>query len=249
MVFDGAGLVDAAGQPIDPDGDGQPGGSYSLAFATTGISGLPGTGVEGRVFASEKNPDGSNQPLANVTITVDGAEETLRATTTTDSGFSASSRHRPDEFFVHVDGRTAAGSQWPDGVYYPFVGKAWEAVAGRTNNLANGTGEVFLPRIGSDTLQTVSATETKVTFSAAVLAGNPALAGVEVNIPPNALFGENGARGGKVGIAPVPPDRLPEPLPARTQPAARHHHKSPPAELGSNQSVRFPNLPDPVTGA
>ncbi len=47
-----------------------------------------------------------------------------------------------------------------------------------------------------------------------MLAANPALAGVEIMVPANALFADSGARGGRVGIAPVPADRLPEPLPA-----------------------------------
>ena len=42
-------------------------------------------------------------------------------------------------FFVHVDGRTAVGSQWRRGAYYPVVGKAWEAVVGRSNNLAENS--------------------------------------------------------------------------------------------------------------
>lgn len=249
VTLDGAGLHDTTGQPLDPDADGQPGGTYSLAFETAGISGLPGTGVEGRVFASERNPDGSNRPLANVTITVDGAEEILR-TTTDGAGFFRLQPSPAGRFFVHVDGRTASGSQWPGGAYYPFVGKAWEAVAGRTNNLANGTGEIFLPLIQGDALQTVSTVaETKVTFSPSVLAGNPALAGVEVNIPPNALFGENGARGGKVGIAPVPPDRLPEPLPPGLNlPLVITIQTDGPQNFDQPVPVRFPNLPDPVTG-
>lgn len=115
---------------------------------------------------------------------------------------------------MHVDGRTAVGSQWPNGAYYPFVGKAWEAVPGKTNNLASGTGEIFLPLIQAGALKTVSAAEeTKITFAPSVLAANPALAGVEITVPANALFADNGVRGGKVGMAPVPPDRLPEPLP------------------------------------
>jgi len=60
---------------------------------------------------------------------------------------------------VKIDGRTAKGSQWlNNGAYYPYVGKAWEAVAGKTNNLAGGTGQIFLPLISADTLQPVSMT-------------------------------------------------------------------------------------------
>ncbi len=249
VTLDGTRLLDAAGRALDADGDGQPGGLRVLEFTTAGIIGLPNTSVRGHVFASEKNPDGSNRPLEAVTITVDGAEETLRTVTDADGSFVLSPAPA-GRFFVHVDGRTAVGSQWPGGAYFPFVGKAWEAIAGFTNNLAGGSGEIFLPRIQSDALQQVSETsETRISFSGEVLASNPALAGVEVNVPANSLFSDNGARGGRVGIAPVPPDRLPEPLPPGLDFAVVITVQT---DGGSNFDqpvpVRFPNVPDPKTG-
>ena len=249
VEFDGVDLLDTAGEAIDPDGDGNPGGTYQLTFDTAGIAGLPGTAIEGHVFASERKPDGSNQPLANVTVTVDGAEEILR-TTTDDTGFFRLQPAPAGRFFVHVDGRTATGSHWPGGAYYPFVGKAWETVAGRTNNLASGTGEIFLPLIPANTLQEVSpVTPTKIAFPPEVLAGNPALAGVEVTVPPNALFSENGSRGGKVGMAPVPPERLPEPLPPGLNlPLVITLQTDGPQNFDQPVPARFPNLPDPKTG-
>jgi hypothetical protein len=249
VTLDGARLLDVAGRALDADGDGQPGGVRVLEFTTAGIIGLPNTTVRGRVFASEKNSDGSNRPLEAVTITVDGAEETLRTVTDADGSFVLSPAPA-GRFFVHVDGRTAVGSQWPGGAYYPFVGKAWEAIAGFTNNLAGGSGDVFLPRIQSDALQQVSEiSETRIGFSGEVLASNPALAGVEISVPANSLFSDNGARGGRIGIAPVPPDRLPEPLPPGLDFAVVITVQT---DGGSNfdQPVpaRFPNLPDPKTG-
>src|SRR6185295_13031174 len=117
-------------------------------------------------------------------------------------------------FFVHIDGRRAVGSDWPAGAYYPYVGKTFEAVAGYTNNLAGGTGEIFLPLVKAGTLQAVSLTQpTTVTFPAATLAQNPTLAGVSVTVPANSLFADDGTRGGQVGIAPVDPNRIPSPLP------------------------------------
>jgi hypothetical protein len=224
VTLNGDFLQDDAGLALDADGDGQPGGIRTLEFDTFGSSALPGTAVTGRVFASEKNPDGSNRPLANVTVTVDGAEESLRTTTDATGAFQLMPSPA-GRFFVHVDGRTAVGSQWPDGAYYPVVGKAWEAVAGSSNNPAGGSGEIFLPLIQSDALTAVSATgPTRVTFAPSVLATQPALAGVEINVPANSLFADNGTRGGKVGIAPVAADRLPEPLPAGLNLPLGHHH-------------------------
>lgn len=249
VTLDGSRLLDTAGRALDADGDGQPGGVGVLEFDTAGTTGLPGTAVIGRVFASERNPDGSNRPLENATITVDGAEETLR-TTTDATGMFTLSPAPAGRFFVHVDGRTVVGSQWPGGAYYPFVGKAWEAVAGVTNNLAGGSGEIYLPRIGSDTLVRVSSTEeTPVTFAPSILEANPRLAGVEVRVPANSLFADNGVRGGSVGIAPVPPDRLPEPLPAGLSfPLVITVQTDGGSNFDVPVPVRFPNLPDPVTG-
>jgi len=65
-----------------------------------------------------------NRPLENVTITVDGMEETLRTTTDAQGSFTLAPAP-PGRFFVKIDGRTAKGSQWlNNGAYYPYVGKA-----------------------------------------------------------------------------------------------------------------------------
>ncbi len=249
VIFDGTGLFDMNNLPVDLDDDGIIGGAAHLTFQTLSTVALSTTGVEGHVFASEKNSDGSNRPLKNVTITVDGMEETLRATTDA-SGFFRLVPSPAGRFFVSVDGRTAEGSQWPGGAYYPFVGKAWDAVPGRTNNLAGGSGVVYLPLIQADALKTVSATtETKITFASSVLAANPALAGVEINVPANALFSDNGTRGGMVGIAPVPFDRLPEPLPPGLNlPLVITIQTDGARNFDVPVPVKFPNLPDPVTG-
>src|SRR5262249_5387558 len=97
--------LDGTESGLDADGDGQPGGIFEMSFDTLGITGLQGTAVVGQVFASEKLA-GTNVPLANVTVTVDGAEETLR-TTTDSTGFFRLSPAPAGTFFVHVDGRTA----------------------------------------------------------------------------------------------------------------------------------------------
>jgi hypothetical protein len=113
-----------------------------------------------------------------------------------------------------LDRRTAVRSQWPGGAYYPFVAKAWEGIAGRTDVLVNGNGEVYLPLIRPGSSQVVNSTEsTRVTCPAEVVADRPELRDVEVIVPANSLFADDGTRGGRVGIAPVAPDRLPEPLP------------------------------------
>lgn len=252
VTLAGDGLLDAHGQRLDADGDGTPGGTAQFAFETMSTAGLAGTAVTGRVLASEPVAIAggfTNLPLEGVLISVDGAEQQLWTRTDTNGVF----RLDPSptgRFFVHIDGRTASGSAWPSGDYYPVVGKTFEAVAGRTNNLAGGTGEIFLPLVKAGTLQPVSATQpTTITFPAAVLAGNPALAGTRLTVPANALFADNGARGGSVGLAPVAPDRIPSPLPAGLAlPLVFTIQTDGPSNFDQPVAVRFPNLPDPVTG-
>lgn len=142
------------------------------------------------------------------------------------------------------------GSSWPHGSYYPAVGKQWEAVAGRTNNLAGGTGLIYLPFITAGTLQTVSmTTDTTITFPPAVIANNPALAGVAITVPANSLFSDNGTRGGMVGIAAVPPDRLPGPLPPGLEmPLVVTVQTDGSLNFDRPAPICFPNLPDPVLG-
>lgn len=252
VTFDSTGLQDVAGQGVDGDGDGTPGGVRVLSFVTAPNAEVPGTRVIGHVYDSEPVPlpDGgfTNRPLGGVTLTVDGAEETLR-TETDENGFF-SLRCPAGQFFMYVDGRTTWESQWPDGDYYPFVGKTFTAVPGRTNNLAGGTGEIFLPRVKAGTLRPVSATEpTTVTFPPAVLTENPVLAGTSLTVPPNALFADDGTRGGQVGIAPVEPDRIPSPLPpGLAPPLVITIQTDGPSNFSEPVPVRFPNLPDPVTG-
>ncbi len=253
-VFDGTGLRDELGRELDADGDRQPGGMATITFQTFGSTPIDGTGIIGHVYASELiagpgTTNTMNLPLANVTITVDGQEQTLR-TVTDANGFFSLNPCPAGRFFVKIDGRTANGSQYPSGAYYPFVGKPWEAIAGKTNNLAGGTGDIFLPKIAKGTLKAVSAlTNTVITFPPAVLAANPALAGVTLTVPPNALYANDGTRGGRLGIAPVSPDRLPAPLPAGINPAfVITIQTDGPNNFDQPVPVRFPNLPDRVTG-
>ncbi|HEX7654714.1 MAG TPA: hypothetical protein VF607_14490 [Verrucomicrobiae bacterium] len=91
-VFDGTGINDDSGRPIDPDGDGQPGGMAIRSFQTFNSTPLPNTGIVGYVYASEpaSNTSGTNivnHPLQGVFITVDGQEQTLR-TSTDKNGYS-----------------------------------------------------------------------------------------------------------------------------------------------------------------
>lgn len=135
VTFAPVGLTDLLGRAIDPDGDGEAGGTYTCSFDTLSITGLVGTAITGRVLASEVGAGGADVPVTGATVTVDGAEETLRAVTDAQGNFTLTPCPA-GSFFVHVDGRTSPMSSYPNGDYYPPVGKRWDALAGRTDNLS-----------------------------------------------------------------------------------------------------------------
>ncbi len=256
VVFDGNLVLDQNGVAIDADDDDIPGGEGVFAFDTLSLSPLGTTAVIGTVYAAEPvagTGANTNKPLAGVTISVDGKEQEIRAVTDANGNFKLSPVP-PGRFFVHIDGRTVAdqnaGLHYPDKSYYPFVGKAWDAIAGRDDNQAGGTGKIYLPLIVGGTLQPVSLTsDTVVSFPNSVVSANPALAGVSVTVPANSLFNDNGTRGGKVGIAPVPPDRLPGPLPDGVNPPIVITVQTDGAlNFDRPAAICFPNLPDPVLG-
>lgn len=257
VTFDGSALTDLIGRGFDADGDGVSGGTYRMSFDTQSNAGIPATGITGRVLLAA--PEGSatvpagfvEKGVVGVTITVDGQEQTMR-TTTNAQGYFTLSPCPTGVFFVHIDGRTSTSpaSHYPDGRYFPVVGKQWEAVAGKADNLAAGTGLIYLPCVCPSTLQPTSQTqETTVNFPQQVLTMNPSLAGTSVDIPSNAVFSDDGTRGGKIGIAPVPSDRLPSPLPPGLNlPLVITVQSDGATNLDRPAPVTFPNLPDPVTG-
>ena len=259
VTLDSEGLKDLSERSIDADGDGVAGGVFKTSFNTLGITALPSTKVVGRVLSSQKGGDGQDIPIQGAIITVDGQEETLRAVTDASGNFTLSPAPG-GSFFVHIDARTASGSSFPDGDYYPIVGKKWFAEAGRDDNRSGdiddtkeggGSGVIYLPLVKAGSLKAVSETVTTI-VTAPVNADadlNEKMQGVKLEVPPGSLFSDDGTRGGSVGIAPVAPDRLPSPLPegldlplvitVQTNGATNFERPVP---------VTFPNLPDPKTG-
>jgi len=251
LTLNGDLLKDDKDRMLDADGNGEPGGIGQFSFTTLSLATIPNTAVVGTVYASELGEEGEpvNTPLEGVMITLDGREQEVSATT--DAGGNFKLEPVPaGEFFVHIYGRTAEGSNYPNGAYYATVGKAWTSVPGRDDTLAGSTGEIYLPLIYANSLQSVSNTQdTEIEFIPQILEQFPELIGVSVTVPANSLFNDDGSRGGRVGIAPVSPDRLPGPLPEMLQfPLVITVHTSGAENFGIPAPVRFPNLPDPVTG-
>lgn len=252
VTFDARNTRDSLGRLVDADGDGVPGGIVVIDFDTAGQSPLAGTLVYGRVFASEflvRQVGNSNVPvnvpLKGVAVTADGFEESVRAITDEHGSFRLTNAPG-GPFFVHVDGRTASVSHYPNGEYYPFVGKLWTSIPGGEVNI----GDVFLPRIEAGALRAVSPTEsTLITLSSNVVGQRPEFAELSLTVPPNSLYKDDGTRGGRVGVAPVRPDRLPQALPSGLNFAMVVTVQTDGA-LNFDQPVPicFPNLPDPQTG-
>jgi plastocyanin len=248
VTIDGNQLKDAQGNGVDVDGDGAAGGNALLEFDTLSLTVVPGTKVCGRVFASELAVTASNvsvnTPLAGVKISVAGRDADLKTTTDANGNFCLDPAPS-GRFFVHIDGRTATNGV-PAGAYYPFVGKLWQSTPGQQTNV----GDAYLPLVVPGTLQTVSAdADTLITFPTAVLQGHPEFEGVMITVPANALFNDDGSRGGKVGIAPVPPDRLPGRLPEGLNfPVVITVQTDGAENFDTPAPVCFPNLPDKTTG-
>lgn len=250
VSVDGAGVFDESGNELDADGDGRPGGLWTMTFDTSGTVPVPNTAIEGRVYDAQPGPDGLDQPLPGVLVAVLGSDPLLTAVTD-ELGFFRLSPAPAGLFCVQVDGRGSPKGNWPFGDYYPVITRTWHAVAGHTNNPTDSIGQVFLPRIqGSDRVEVRPDAETRVTFSASFLATNPAWRGVQLVIPPKALPPD--ARGGggvAVGIAPVAPDRLPTELPPGLDfPLVIVAQLSSDLSFTRPVPLQYPNPPDPRTG-
>ena len=255
--LDGAQLLTTDGRAVDVDGDGNPGGTRIISYTTLGLGALQGTAVFGRVFASEfgEGDKGAavNVPLAGVEIFIDGRFD---ISTITDANGNFRLEPVPaGRFFVHIDGLNVGTAyvngeptptSFPSGPYYPFVGKAWEAVAGRENNV----GDIYLPLIPEGALTPVSETSpTPIAFTSAVIEVLPEYEGAGLIVPPDTLYRDFGTRGGSMGIAPVAPDRLPSPLPPGLDlPMVITVQTDGPNNFDQPVPACFPNLPDPATG-
>ena len=224
-------LEDVLGRKFSDDSD------LSWSFTTVSTTGSdPSTSVSGYVYDSDNSQ--GEKPLEGVIISVPGREEEL-STTSDPNGYFKLSGVPAGRFFVNVDGRQVSvegedtTKVWSDRTYYAFVGKAWEATLGKDVNATlygsfneNGIyqpddrdGKIYLPLIKAGALQAVDPnTDTNITFVEGYLDDvnesiRDMLEATSLLIPQGSLISDNGTPGGSVGIAPVPVDRLPEPLP------------------------------------
>jgi hypothetical protein len=227
VTIDGDNLRNGAGYTIDADGDGLAGGGMTLDFDTLSLSRIPGTDVWGYVFDSyNKNPNGTDRPVVGATIRVDGFPE-ANAVTDANGYFLLKDMPAP-EFFVHIDGSTATNA--PPGTVYASVGKPLPSVAGQSAQLAMGGTpfSLYLPPMSLGDIQQLSPTaNTDVGFGPAGLDElgklfpqvDPGVWNLtHVKIPAGAAVDAAGTPATQAVIIPVPPDRIPTPLPPHLNP-------------------------------
>jgi hypothetical protein len=227
VVVDGDKIKDPQGLPIDGTGTGVPGGQRTVEFTTLPLTRIAGTNLFGYVYdAYNKNPDGSNIPIVGATIRVDALPEANAVTD--DTGFFELQDMPAPGFFVHVDGTTATNT--PAGTVYPSVGKEFHDVPGQTVqlNMSGTPFNIYLPPMATGDVQPLSATtSTDVGFGAGGLAElhqmfpdvDPTMwSEVKVSFPPNSAIARDGTPATQAAVIPVPPDRLPAPLPPTVNP-------------------------------
>jgi hypothetical protein len=217
LIVDGDRIRSLEGAPIDVDFDQKPGGDFRVDFRTVPLGGIPGTAVWGIVRDSQ-----TEQPLEGVTISVDALPQ-ISSVTDENGRFQLDDVPAP-EFFVTINGATAAGPS--EGRIYPSLGKAFHSVAGQVRQLEMD-GEVFdiyLPSMSGNDIQPLSTTEiTDVGFGESAKAELeqmfPELPPetwdrMEINFEPGAALDDSGNKANQALVLPVPPERIPAPIPA-----------------------------------
>ncbi|MCH8046527.1 MAG: VCBS repeat-containing protein, partial [Planctomycetes bacterium] len=222
VVVNGDLIIGRDGLALDADGDNQPGGTVTADFRTLPLTRIAGTNVFGFVFDSF-----SEQPIVGATIRVDAFPE-ANVVTDANGRFELVDMPAP-EFFVHVDGSTATNT--PAGFAYPNVGKPFHSVPGQTVQIEmNRTPfDIYLPPMALADIQPLSPTEPtdigfgdegKANLAAMFPNVDPSMFDLmQVTFAPGAAVDDFGNPATQATIIPVPPDRIPAPLPPTLNPA------------------------------
>ncbi|MEQ1844318.1 MAG: Ig-like domain-containing protein, partial [Nitrospira sp.] len=248
LHVDGTTILGATdGQALDADGNGTSGGIFTSTFSTVSLMPIPGTTITGRVF--DPGPDlkpmtfddiraGADgilhtpddvflNPIAHAKVFIVGLES--QAVFTDAQGNFTLTNVPGGNVKVAVDGRTATNA--PVGIFFPEMVMDATIEPGLPNTLmgsmgtgaeqrANETrGEVYLPRLQTTILQTVSNTQSTVVGVTAKSA--PDLTAQEaqnlfLTVPPDSAVGPDGQTiaNVQIGISTVPPEMIRSMLPA-----------------------------------
>ena len=230
VTVDGSTILPAGGgAALDAAGNGTPGSVLQFQFATVSLAPLTGTALAGIVVDPgpdlipntaddvQINPDGSKTyllPIAGVKVSLPGLPNQT-VTTGTNGQFFFPAVPSGD---VKVVFEGPSASSPPPGYYFPEMVIDAQMVLGITNSAMKDTAAVYLPRLATNILQTVSASTTNVV--AASSAGAPFLSAFQrsqltLTIAPNSLIGPSGQpmASGQVGISTVPSQLVMDMLP------------------------------------
>lgn len=234
------------GSLLDADNNGVPGGSFKYSFTTVSLSSLPNTSIRGRVVDPGNDlrvmtiddvlagADGSlhtaddvfSNPIAGAKVFILGRES--QAVFTDGNGFFELNEVPAGTIKLAVDGRTATNT--PDGIFWPEMVMDLELDAGYVNTVMGSMGsreeraanidrtEVYLPRLQTSILKSISSTET--TTVTVDPAASPNLtseqrANLKLEVIPGSIIGENGqpVSNPRIGISTVPPELVRDMLP------------------------------------
>ena len=246
IVVDGDRIKNQHDIALDGDDNGTAGGRRTADYSTLPLTRIPETNVFGFVRDSM-----SGEPIVGATIRVDAFPE-ANVVTDENGRFELTDMPAPD-FYVHIDGSTAANA--PDGFVYPNVGKPFHSVPGQTVQLEMD-GEVFdiyLPPMSTGDVQDLESDSTSTvvfgdsgrqTVEQMFPDIDPAmLAQMSVTIEPGAAIADDGTPATQAAIIPVPPDRIPAPLPPTFDPSLVVSIQAPGASsFAVPAAVSFPNL-------
>jgi hypothetical protein len=230
VTVDGSTIGPAGGgKPLDAAGNGTPGSVLHFQFTTVSLAPLSATALAGIVVDPgpdlipntpdevQINPDGTITyllPIAGVKVSLLGlANQSI--TTAADGRFFFPAVPSGDVKVV-FEGPDATSP--PAGYYFPEMVIDAQMVLGITNSTMKDTPAVYLPRLATNILQSVSASTTNLI--AATAAGAPFLSAFQrsqltLTLAANSLIGPNGQpiANGQIGISTVPSQMVMDMLP------------------------------------
>ncbi|MEL7337191.1 MAG: Ig-like domain-containing protein, partial [Planctomycetota bacterium] len=216
VTVDGDAIRTAAGERLDADGDGVPGGVLQFDFSTGSTTPVLGTALTGVVL--DPGPDNlphtdDDAPLSGVEVFFLGAESDVQMT-------DADGRFTFDSVPVGngkiaVNGLTVTPF---DGVYFPEMVMDAAMQPAKTNFIMPGMETLYLPRVETAVLETVN------NSTGALLIASPEGARqlppqqrelLTLQIPPDSLLAADGSSldSAEVGISTVPPALVVDMLP------------------------------------
>ena len=256
VVVEGGSIMGLEGRLIDPNGNGEVGETQTADFRTLPLTRIAGTNVFGFVRDSM-----TGHPLVGVTIRVDAFPE-ADAVTDSNGRFELVDMPAP-EFFVHIDGSTAThlnvdGQLEPirqSKTTYPNVGKPFHSVPGQTVQIEMDREpfDIYLPSMAvSDVKPLKHNGDTEVGFgSTGIKQLEDMFPEIEksvwdqfsVTFPVGSAVDDQGNPATEAAIIPVPPDRLPAPLPPNVNPKLVVSIQAPGAtNFDVPAPITFPNL-------